>query len=95
MKLGTRFAILAAVAALVATALAGPAAAATATLSIPYRGCVGGDGRNYDYTLRVQGSTGYYSSGIRVEAKTYGPPRKSSENVSSPQSRASTRIPDE
>jgi hypothetical protein len=90
MRLGTRIAILASVAALVATALAGPAAAATATLSIPYRGCVGGDGRNYDYTLRVQGTTGYYPSGIRVEARLWGEDTFSDDFLGGPYVFAST-----
>jgi hypothetical protein len=72
MRLVPRLAILAAFAALAAGALAGPAAAATATLSIPYRGCVNSYGQQFDYTLRVQGTTGYYPSGMRVEARLWG-----------------------
>ncbi|MFS2295182.1 MAG: hypothetical protein FWJ90_21200 [Actinomadura sp.] len=40
---------------LVAGVGAAPAAAGTATLSIPYRNCEGGDGRHYDYLVRVTG----------------------------------------
>src|SRR4051812_14294286 len=48
------------------------ASAATATLSIPYRGCVDAYGRNYDYTLRVQGTTRYYDASHRVEVRLWG-----------------------
>ena len=48
------------------------AAAATATLSIPYTGCQGSNGTWYDYTLRVQGTTGYHPNGIRVEVRLWG-----------------------
>jgi hypothetical protein len=61
-------------AAAVAALAVGPATAgaATATLSIPYRGCVDGTGRNYDYTVRVQGSTRYYDGNHRVEVRLWG-----------------------
>jgi hypothetical protein len=72
MRLGTRIATLVAVAALAVGALAGQAAAGTATLSLVYTGCVDGYGRNYDYTLRVQGTTTYSANGIRVEARAWG-----------------------
>jgi hypothetical protein len=75
MKLGTRFSILAAVAALTAAVLAGPgvarASAATATLSIPYSGCVNSYGTHFDYTMRVQGTMGNYGAS-RVEVRLWG-----------------------
>jgi hypothetical protein len=76
MRLVPRLASIAAVAALAAAALGGPAAAtanaATATLSFAYTGCVNSYGTQYDYTMRVQGTTGYYSSGMRVEMRLWG-----------------------
>jgi hypothetical protein len=76
MRLVSRLAGFAAVAALAAAAFAGPgaatAAAATATLSIPYSGCVNSYGTHFDYTMRVQGTTGYYSYGMRVEVRLWG-----------------------
>ena len=76
MRITPRLARSAAVAALAAAALVVPgaatAAAATATLTIPYTGCQGGDGRWYDYVMRVQGTTGYHPDGMRVEARLWG-----------------------
>jgi hypothetical protein len=75
MKLGIRFSILAAVAALTAAVLAGPgaarASAATAALSIPYSGCVNSYGTHFDYTMRVQGTTANYY-GMRVDVRLWG-----------------------
>jgi hypothetical protein len=48
------------------------ALAATATLSIAGRNCVGSDGRVRDYLLRVTGETGYYQAGMRVEVRLWG-----------------------
>jgi len=45
-------------------------ASATASLKL-YSGCVGGDGRNWDYTLVVQGTTSYYDD-TRVEYRLWG-----------------------
>ena len=62
---------------LVAVALsvgAGNASASpTASLKL-YLGCVGGDGRNWDYTLVVQGTTSYYDDhdGARLEYRVWG-----------------------
>jgi hypothetical protein len=56
----------------IAGAGAAGAAAATATLSIPYTGCVNSYGTQFDYTMRVQGSTNYYSGGMRVEVRLWG-----------------------
>jgi hypothetical protein len=60
------------------------ALAATATLSIPYRNCVGGDGRIYDYTLRVSGTTRYYPDGMRVEVRLWGDDSYSDDFLSGP-----------
>jgi hypothetical protein len=69
----TRFAL---VASLIGAAVAGggaaSASAATATLSIPYTGCVGSTGKQYDYTMRVQGTTAWYPAGMRVEVRLWG-----------------------
>ncbi len=53
---------------------AATASAATARLSIAYAGCQGGDGRWYDYALRVQGTTGVgiYPNGHRVSVYLKG-----------------------
>jgi hypothetical protein len=48
------------------------AAAATAKLTIPYTGCVGSTGIQYDYTLRVEGTTGYHPYGMRVDVRLWG-----------------------
>ena len=75
MKLGIRLSILAAFATLAAVAFGGPgaasASAATATLSIPYSGCVNSYGTHFDYTMRVQGTTANYY-GMRVEVRLWG-----------------------
>ena len=84
MKLGTRIAMLAALATLAVGVFAGTAGAATATLSIPYRGCVDGTGRNYDYTVRVQGTTRYNPSDMRVEVRLWGDDQWSDDFLSGP-----------
>jgi hypothetical protein len=83
MKFGTRFAILAAFAALAVGLFAGTAAAATATLSIT-TGCVDGSGRNYAYMLRVEGVTRYNPSEMRVEVRLWGDDQWSDDFLSGP-----------
>jgi hypothetical protein len=83
MKFGTRFAILAAFAALAVGLFAGTAAAATATLSIT-TGCVDNSGRNYAYMLRVEGVTRYNPSEMRVEVRLWGDDQWSDDFLSGP-----------
>src|SRR4051812_34645691 len=69
----TRFALVASlIGACVAGTGAASASAATATLSIAYTGCVNAYGQQFDYTMRVRGTTAYYSSGMRVEVRLWG-----------------------
>jgi hypothetical protein len=76
MRLVPRLASFAAAAALAAVALAGPGAAtataATATLTNLYLGCDNAYGTHFDHTLRVEGTTNYYSYGMRVEVRLWG-----------------------
>jgi hypothetical protein len=51
---------------------AASASAATATLSIAYTGCENAYGQQFDYTMRVRGTTAYYPSGMRVEVRLWG-----------------------
>jgi hypothetical protein len=51
---------------------AATASAATATLSIVGTNCQGGDGRYYDYTLRVSGTTRGYAYGSHVDVYLKG-----------------------
>lgn len=57
---------------LVAGVGATPAAAATATLSIPYRNCEANDGRHYDYLVRVKGQTRITQEKKRIEVRLWG-----------------------
>ena len=50
---------------------AASASAATATLSIAYTGCVNAYGQEFDYTMRVRGTTANYQS-MRIEARLWG-----------------------
>lgn len=50
---------------------AASASAATATLSIAYTGCVNAYGQQFDYTMRVRGTTATYQK-MRVEARLWG-----------------------
>ena len=50
---------------------AASASAATATLSIAYAGCVNSYGQQFDYTMRVRGTTANYP-GMRVEVRLWG-----------------------
>jgi hypothetical protein len=75
MRLVLRLASIAAAGALAAVALAGPATAATGTLSFAFAGCVTSDGTYYDYAMQVVGDTGfgYSAEGMRVEVRLWGP----------------------
>jgi hypothetical protein len=68
--------LLATVTSLIVAGVAGggaaTASAATGTLSIPYTGCVNSQGTQYDYTMRVHGTTNYYPDGMRVEVRLWG-----------------------
>jgi hypothetical protein len=50
---------------------AASASAATATLSIPYAGCTNSYGRQFDYTMRVRGTTATHDR-MRVEMRLWG-----------------------
>jgi hypothetical protein len=68
----TRFAMVAsAIVAGVAGGGAASASAATATLSIAYAGCVNSYDQQFDYTMRVRGTTANYL-GMRVEVRLWG-----------------------
>jgi hypothetical protein len=67
-----RFALVASLmGACVAGTGAASASAATATLSIAYAGCVNSYGQQFDYTMRVRGTTANYP-GMRVEVRLWG-----------------------
>jgi len=50
---------------------AADASAATATLSIPYTGCANAYGQQFDYTMRVRGTTATHDR-MRVEVRLWG-----------------------